>query len=733
MNGGEPNYDSVLPKVVETVRAASALAAQDVSFYRSLDQNLLTELEDTGKSLLSLANKLMSEISPEIQAVEYGAREIQSGFAWKRITGVLDVCFEKVDMALDAIKHSTSSSGQSSMTQSIISDVNELLPEVKEKPQKLFRVEVDNSDASPFKPKLKQKPHALKSLADSLQVVTNGSEESSPHYLHPYEFEIMKQPYPESILEHLAPILPQDWNTSTHVWVDTKDKLHSMLQELANVSEIAVDLEHHDYRSFYGITCLMQISSRESDWLIDTLALRDDLEVLNEIFANPSIVKVFHGASMDIIWLQRDLGLYVVSLFDTYHASKKLGFPKFSLAYLLETFAHFKTSKKYQLADWRIRPLTSTMSQYARADTHFLLHIYDILKNKLIDRGSLHEVLHDSRRVACRRFEYLKFRNDWNNWPGFNLELNSLQILMSQHNISSSKKALLDALLAWRDVLARKLDESHRYILPTNTLISLCALSMPISIGKVKSAIGISSKLLGSHLEELFDILNKTPAEGFTPLPESCAVRSPHVDYQTAIALSETFSALKDPRVIDNPLISELSSSHNPISFRISDQPFSVKFNVPKMIQKIDKQEVGARLELLRETFHTCNSDALFQKSSGSATIEADNSDPQSPVDDIPVGDDERPPHSADSSKLVVLSEKNRTRRKRTQTVSNDPVYDYNSPENANILSGNSHGAKKKKRSFDPFSAAGSGGPRAAKRNRSIAPGKSTSFKNGKK
>ena len=44
----------------------------------------------------------------------------------------------------------------------------------------------------------------------------------------------------------------------------------------------------------------MQISNREQDWIIDTLALRDDLTVLNEVFADPNIVKVFHGAFMDI-------------------------------------------------------------------------------------------------------------------------------------------------------------------------------------------------------------------------------------------------------------------------------------------------------------------------------------------------------------------------------------------------------------------------------------------------
>ena len=58
---------------------------------------------------------------------------------------------------------------------------------------------------------------------------------------------------------------------------------------------------------------------------------------------------------MDIIWLQRDLGLYMVGLFDTYHASRALGYTKHSLASLLARFANFNADKRYQMADWRMR------------------------------------------------------------------------------------------------------------------------------------------------------------------------------------------------------------------------------------------------------------------------------------------------------------------------------------------------------------------------------------------
>lgn len=65
-----------------------------------------------------------------------------------------------------------------------------------------------------------------------------------------------------------------------------------MLKELRQASEIAVDLEHHDYRSYYGFVCLMQISTRTQDWIVDTLELREELIALNEVFTDPQIVKV---------------------------------------------------------------------------------------------------------------------------------------------------------------------------------------------------------------------------------------------------------------------------------------------------------------------------------------------------------------------------------------------------------------------------------------------------------
>lgn len=65
-----------------------------------------------------------------------------------------------------------------------------------------------------------------------------------------------------------------------------------MLGKLRQAKEIAVDLEHHRHRSFNGFVCLMQISTRQDDFIVDTLMLREELEELNEIFTDPGILKV---------------------------------------------------------------------------------------------------------------------------------------------------------------------------------------------------------------------------------------------------------------------------------------------------------------------------------------------------------------------------------------------------------------------------------------------------------
>ena len=54
---------------------------------------------------------------------------------------------------------------------------------------------------------------------------------------------------------------------------------------------------------------------------------------------------MLHGSDSDVVWLQRDFGIYIVNLFDTGQAARVLGFPSAGLAYLLSHFCGVKVSK----------------------------------------------------------------------------------------------------------------------------------------------------------------------------------------------------------------------------------------------------------------------------------------------------------------------------------------------------------------------------------------------------
>lgn len=94
------------------------------------------------------------------------------------------------------------------------------------------------------------------------------------------------------MFESIPPIAPKSFDETPFHWISTPTELRTLLDKLRKSPEIAVDLEHHGYRSFNGFVCLMQISTREDDFVVDTLCLRNELEEMNEVFTDPNIVKV---------------------------------------------------------------------------------------------------------------------------------------------------------------------------------------------------------------------------------------------------------------------------------------------------------------------------------------------------------------------------------------------------------------------------------------------------------
>jgi ribonuclease D len=330
---------------------------------------------------------------------------------------------------------------------------------------------------------------------------------------HPYEYEIRNYQASESVLSKDDTQVSLSMDEVPLYFIETVEQLEEILPKLLNAKELAIDLEHHDYLTYQGFTCLMQISTRTEDFIIDTLKLRKELFVLNQVFANPQIVKVLHGSDFDVIWLQRDFGLYIVGLFDTYQACKLLNTDQKSLAYLLKnkTEAQFEADKKYQLADWRIRPLTKEMINYARADTHYLLEIYDNMKTELLENtqpnhpSQIYTVLDWSAEVALKKHEKSIIDFEFGLGPnGWSKILKKFNVPLAPRQVEAFKY-----LHRWRDMIARQQDDSVRYVLPDHLLIKF-ATNMPTSTSDVFKLCDVVPNIVRSDATEIVNIINES-------------------------------------------------------------------------------------------------------------------------------------------------------------------------------------------------------------------------------
>ncbi|CAR27047.1 ZYRO0C07678p [Zygosaccharomyces rouxii] len=738
----EESNEQLLPKVVGTVRAAAALAAQDVDFYRSLDKGVAKSLDKTSNELVSMINSTLLCIDQNSRLLEGGKEKLED--SRKDFSNLMDNLFEKSDRSLDILRGRAPDRKGAALMYLDDAARSDMIPAKRIlKPQVRFQRPIDNTETHPFKPLLENKPHALRPLSDCVRLV-QADEDIPEHYPQPYEYEIENQEYNESILKIAEPIPSKPWDGSEPVWVDNKESLDSMLQDLKKSTEIAVDLEHHDYRSYYGIVCLMQVSTRQTDYLVDTLALRDDLVVLNEVFANPLIVKVFHGAFMDIIWLQRDLGLYIVSLFDTYHASRALGFPRHSLAYLLETFASFKTSKKYQLADWRVRPLSKAMSAYARADTHFLLNIYDQLRNKLIIENKLAGVLAESRNVAKRSFQYSKYRPKVPNSSVYSPvdRADGWKVLMNQYNIPLEKEILVKNLYEWRDTIARRDDESPRYVMPNQLLAYLVDYTpldptgvisvSPTVTDHVRTNAKALANLIVKSLQQIADAGSDIKVESVQhkdqhDLSQVLTVGQIESQVSQFHDLSKAFKGLSQGTNSSNSSSSIIFGNilHAPCGF--------VGYGRSLKKPVTDKQIEKRKLEL---------SEALeFIDAETATTIQEEDRGSElthEPADDKKVSEnDESKKEEAketepeeDKNEIITLKKVKDRGKKSKRSNESEPEEPIDYKKSKKILETEKKSKSTKKRAFDPYAASNDAGnaPKPKKKRR-MARGKSASFK----
>jgi len=191
---------------------------------------------------------------------------------------------------------------------------------------------------------------------------------------HPMQSQIEEWVFDQTILTNGAQALEK----TKCILVDELKYFDSMLEDLLLYEEIAIDgemsLHHQGYHGTY--LCVLQISTSETDYIIDVLKMAGEMFRLKQILQNPTILKIFHGGDNDILALQADYKLFVIGLLDMQIVYKRLfnaekpKFEKIVQKFLNETL---EVDKSAQCADWTLRPLPTKMLRYARDDSRLLL------------------------------------------------------------------------------------------------------------------------------------------------------------------------------------------------------------------------------------------------------------------------------------------------------------------------------------------------------------------------
>lgn len=295
------------------------------------------------------------------------------------------------------------------------------------------------------------------------------------------------------------------------IYIETNDALVQLTQQLEAETLLAIDTESNNLYAYRGRVCLIQLSTREQDYIIDPLMI-DNMQPFGALLANPKIEKIFHAAEYDVLCLKRDFAFEVVQVFDTMVAARLCGLDTIGLGDLLYEFFDVEVDKSHQTDDWGKRPLQEESLKYAQIDTHYLPRLRDMLRHELGEMSRLEEAAEVFKDALHLEVKPRDFDPD-GYWK-----------IGRPRSLSRRQMAGLRELYLLRDQLAQEADLPPFKIFTNEVLINLVR-KQPRNHSHLARIEGLGSAQVRIHGKELLQALqrgrqSRTPKPPKVPKPD---------------------------------------------------------------------------------------------------------------------------------------------------------------------------------------------------------------------
>lgn len=294
------------------------------------------------------------------------------------------------------------------------------------------------------------------------------------------------------------------------MYIDNTQSLEEVLPALAAAPVLALDTEFMREKTYYARLCLLQIGTADDVYVIDTIALADDLPLLAPVLASPHSVKVFHAGSQDVEILLRATGAAPAPVFDTQIAATLAGFPtQVGYAQLVKDLVDVTIDKADTFTDWAKRPLSEAQLIYAAEDVRHLPRVYEILRERLTREGRLAWLADDFERLAdpetysaSPRQQYLRVKR--------------------ASTLDRRGLAVLREVAEWRELEAQRADIPKRWLVADESLVEI-ARRRPKSPAELRAIRGVSERVGSRSSVSLIEAIRRgesVPEQDLPRLPK---------------------------------------------------------------------------------------------------------------------------------------------------------------------------------------------------------------------